>query len=123
MRLREKESRTPFPYFPANLCSSRYGLLLASFFPPGCQSYAEATYKIEEMCTELPEIFAYCCRPVSMFAAQIISRTDGDLSACVRSTTVVTELEVSPPGRNVIPALAKAIVNFRLLPGTLSSTF
>ena len=59
------------------------------------------------------------CRPLSTALSYVISRRDGDLSACVRTTGVLTDIQLLPQGKNVIPSLARAHFNFRLLPGVI----
>ena len=62
-------------------------------------------------------------RPLSTLLSYVISRSDGDLSACVRTTGVLTDIELLPQGKNVIPSLARAHFNFRLLPGVTTAPF
>jgi len=54
--------------------------------------------------------------PLSSILARGLALIGGELGALTRSTVVTTEAEFLPPGNNVIPSLAKANFNFRLLP-------
>lgn len=55
-------------------------------------------------------------RPLSGLIARGLGMIGGELGAMTRSTVIATEAEFLPPGNNVIPSLARANFNFRLLP-------
>ena len=55
-------------------------------------------------------------RPISWLLAQILSRRDAELGSALRTTAVTTEIELFPPGKNVIPSLGKAVISYRLSP-------
>ena len=50
--------------------------------------------------------------------SQALSAVGGELGALTRSTVITTEAEFLPHGDNVIPSLATANFNFRILPST-----